>query len=234
MSSPGTERWSDLSKVTQLMNRAMNTGLLTGNLRLFPMPDYPLEQDFSMCGPQINCIKIVWCRGGFWASPTSFVRNADSWVPVQTYWIHYLEHGAHKWAFKSSSYPLQRDRSTLKFESPCFREWSDTPPQPFLPTNHDTGSNQPAKPAVPTTCLSRATHSGEHRCAQVGGRGRGRQPALASGFAVGWCLLWGTLWMDTITRGAQVGALLADMHPMSHKPAPSRGPDYSRNSIHAL
>lgn len=46
----GTERLSDLSKATQLISRALNTGVLTGNLRLFAMPEYSSEQDFSVCG----------------------------------------------------------------------------------------------------------------------------------------------------------------------------------------
>lgn len=66
----------------------MNMGLLTGNLGHFSLPDYALEQGFSVCGPRVNCIKIIWCVcvGGFLSlSPTAFVRNADSWVLVQTY-----------------------------------------------------------------------------------------------------------------------------------------------------
>ena len=56
-SSSGPERLSDVSKATQLMSRARNTSLLIGNLRLFAMPDYSLEQGFSTCGPQVTCIK---------------------------------------------------------------------------------------------------------------------------------------------------------------------------------
>lgn len=128
------QRLSDLSKATQLMSRARDTSLLTGNLRLCYARLLFGARFSSMRDPQVTCIKHLLGWGRFLSLPYHLLEmlilgpKPDLLNPI--YW----EWGPDIGILIQLSCPSET-------EAQCSREWNGTS-SPLLPTlTHKTESN---------------------------------------------------------------------------------------------
>ena len=139
------------------------------------MPDYSLEQGFSMCDPQVTCIKNFLGWGRFLSLPYHLLEMLIPGSQSKPTESNILGMGPRHRYFDPAFLP-QWDRSALKFESPCSREWNGIPPHPSCPpSTRQSPTDQPAGPYcmhVPCQALQR-TQMRTDGCA---GEGQDGQP----------------------------------------------------------